>query len=265
MTNTAGRASTRPARRTLDGVPAHRLAARWGVPEAALIGVGTSALDVVHQRGAGGAHGGTTIIMEEQTAGRGRDGRTWYSPWGGIWVAVLLRPSPVPADVGVLAIRAGLVVADVIDDLLGGPRASIKWPNDVLVDDRKVAGILCEARSRGGAVEWLGLGVGVNVCNEIAPSLAGRAAALEEFAPGLARLAVLDRLVPAAAALSRGGPALDPAECAAFAARDWLCGRTLEAPIAGRATGIRPDGALVVAQGTRLVPVTDGHVRLAGA
>jgi BirA family biotin operon repressor/biotin-[acetyl-CoA-carboxylase] ligase len=249
--------------RTLDGVPAHRLAARWGVPHAAVYAERSSALDVVHELGATGAPHATSVIVEEQTAGRGRDGRVWHSPWGGVWLGMLIR-GPLPADYRVLAIRAGLVVADVIDELVGGPRAWIKWPNDVLLADRKVSGILCEARSKASALEWLGLGVGVNVSNDVPASLTQQAATLVEFAPGVGRLAVLDRLVPALAAIGRGGRELDPAECAAFAARDWLRGRALAAPVPGRAAGIRPDGSLVVTQGPASVSVTDGHVTLDG-
>jgi BirA family transcriptional regulator, biotin operon repressor / biotin---[acetyl-CoA-carboxylase] ligase len=250
------------SRPTLDGVPAHRLAARWGVPQALLVTQTGSALDVVHKLAAAGAPDRTSVVVEEQTAGRGRDGRAWQSPWGGVWLAMLLRPWPLPDDFRVLAIRAGLVVADVVDELLGSARARIKWPNDVLVADRKVAGILCEARSKGGALEWLGLGVGVNVTNEVP---AGLGAALCEFAPGIERLAVLDRLVPALGVIARGGAALDASEHRAFVSRDWLNGRTLLAPVPGRAAGIDPDGALLVVQGAGSVRITDGHVRLADA
>jgi len=254
--------TARTRHRTLDGVPAHRLAARWGVPQAELLSQHASALDVVHELGLAGAPDRTCVVVEEQTAGRGRDGRVWHSPWGGVWLGMLFRPN-VPSDVRVLSIRAGLIVADVVDELLCEPHARIKWPNDVLVADRKVAGILCEARSKCRVLVWLGLGIGVNVVNEIPSALTGQAAALGEFAPAIGRMGVLDRLVPALASIGRGGPLLDAGECAAFGARDWLRGRMLAAPVSGCAAGVRPDGALLVAQGTRAVPVTDGHVTLA--
>jgi len=247
---------------TLDTVPGHLLARRWGVPQATIFPVLTSSLDAVHELGAAGAPHGSTVIVEEQTAGRGRDGRTWRSPYGGVWLGVLLRPAR--ADVGALSIRAGLVVADAVDELLGAPRARVKWPNDVLVDDRKVAGVLCEGRWQGAALQWLALGVGVNVCNAIPAELAASAAALYELLPGVRRVDLLDRLVPGLAAVTAGGLTLTEAECAAFAERDWLRGggRVLRAPAAGRAVGIRPDGALLVDDGAGPVAVLEGHVEL---
>jgi len=248
------------ARVTLDGVPASALARRWGVPHTAVFRTLGSSLDAVHDFGARGAPHGTTVLAEEQTAGRGRDGRTWRSPAGGVWLGMLLRPGHV--ELGALSVRAGLVVADAVDELLGAPAARLKWPNDVLLADRKLAGVLCEARWQGEMPEWLALGVGVNVCNEIPAEFAQRAVALHEFVPGLRRVDVLDRLVPALAAVATGRPTLTEAECRAFAERDWLQGRELRTPAAGRARGLTPDGALLVEVGAGTVAVREGHVEL---
>jgi BirA family biotin operon repressor/biotin-[acetyl-CoA-carboxylase] ligase len=226
-----------------------------------------SSLDAIHDLGGQGAPSGTVVLAEEQTAGRGRDGRTWRSPLGGAWLGVLLRP-PVPAA-GVLSLRIGLVLADVVEAALGvrptslsGPRAALKWPNDVLVDDRKVAGILCETRWQGDAPQWLAVGVGVNVANGIPEEFLNQAVALSEFRPGIRRIDVLDVLVPALLRLTTHGAELTQFECAAFARRDWLRGRHLRAPLAGRAAGIRPDGALLVDTGAGTTMVRDGHVEL---
>ncbi|MGH7607785.1 MAG: biotin--[acetyl-CoA-carboxylase] ligase, partial [Gemmatimonadales bacterium] len=140
------------ARIAIDGVPAGHLARRWGVPRCAVFGRIGSSLDAVHELGAAGAPSGTIVIAAEQTAGRGRDGRLWQSPPGGVWLGMLLRHAAPAA--GVLSLRMGLVVADVVDELLGADRARLKWPNDVLVGDRKVAGVLAEARWHGGAPQW---------------------------------------------------------------------------------------------------------------
>src|SRR2546425_9646760 len=117
---------------------------------------------------------------------------------------MLLRPPPALPAAGVLSLRVGLVLADVVEAVLGerptslaGPRAGLKWPNDVLVDDRKVAGILCEGRWQGDTLQWLAVGIGVNVANEIPPDLAGRAVALRELRPTARRIDVLDQLAPA--------------------------------------------------------------------
>ena len=200
------------------------------------------------------------VLAEEQTAGRGRDGRTWRSPAGGVWLGMLVRP-PFPAA-GILSLRAGLVLADVVDDLLGAARAQLKWPNDVLVDGRKLAGILCEARWQGDAPQWLAIGIGINVANEIAAELADRAITMQEFRPGIRRIDLLDRLIPALRPLTTHHAPLTEHECAAFARRDWLRGRHIRAPLAGRAAGIRPDGALLVDTGAGTTMVRDGHVEL---
>jgi BirA family transcriptional regulator, biotin operon repressor / biotin---[acetyl-CoA-carboxylase] ligase len=246
---------------TLDGVPAAELAARWGVPDCGLFPQLTSTLDAIHQLGVQGAPAATTVIAEQQTAGRGRDGRTWHAPLGGVWLGVLFRPQhAVP---GTASIRAGLAVADTVDALLGGPVARLKWPNDVLLDDRKLAGILCEGRWQGERLQWLAVGVGVNVRNAVPAALESRAIALAERLPAVRRSDVLDRLVPALVRSAALDPALSDEECAAFAERDWLRGRQLRSPAAGRAGGLRPDGALLVDLGAATIAVREGHVELA--
>lgn len=246
---------------TLDDIPANLLARRWGVPQCGVFRSLASSLDAIHDVAAQGAPAGTVVVAEEQTAGRGRDGRTWRSPAGGVWLGMLLRP-PVPV-LGALSLRVGLVLADIVDDLIGrGARARLKWPNDVLVDDRKIAGILCEGRWQGEALQWLGVGVGVNVVNDIPPELAGRAMALRELLPEVRRIDVLDRLIPPLIRLTAPSAQLTEFECMAFAQRDWLRGRQIRAPIAGRAAGVRPDGALLVDTGAGTTMVREGHVEL---
>jgi BirA family biotin operon repressor/biotin-[acetyl-CoA-carboxylase] ligase len=248
-------------------MPASVLARRWGIPQCGVFRTLSSSLDAIHDLGAQGAPAGTVVIAEQQTAGRGRDGRTWRSPPGGVWLGMLLRP-PLPAP-GVLSLRIGLVLSDVVEAVLGvrptslsGPRAGLKWPNDVLVDDRKVAGILCESRWQGDALQWLGVGIGINVANDIPPELGDRAVALRDLRPNVRRLDVLDGLVPALLRLTTHDARLTEFECAAFARRDWLRGRQIRAPLAGRAAGIRPDGALLVDTGAGTTMVRDGHVEL---
>lgn len=248
------------ARLAIDDIPAAALPRRWGVPQCGLYRTLSTSLDVIHELGAQGAPAGAVVLAEEQTAGRGRDGRTWKSPAGGVWLAILVRP-PLP-EAGLLSLRAGLVVADVVDELLGAPRAQLKWPNDVLIDNRKVAGILSEARWQGDTPQWLGLGIGVNVVNEIPPELADRAIALNEVLPNVRRINILDRLVPALRPLTTHHAPLTDREVAAFAQRDWLRGRQIRTPLAGRAAGIRPDGALLVDTGAGTTMVRDGHVEL---
>ena len=255
------------ARVAVDGIPAAALARRWGVPQCGVFRTLPSALDAIHALGAQGAPSGAAVLAEEQTEGRGREGRTWRSPPGGVWLGMLLRP-PLPAP-GVLSLRIGLVLADVVESVLAAApaaaasaRAALKWPNDVLVDDRKIAGILCETRWQGDTLQWLAAGIGINVANEIPAELGDRAVALREFRPDVRRLDVLDLLVPALLRLATHDARLSEFECAAFARRDWLRGRDIRAPLAGRAAGIRPDGALLVDTAAGVGVVRDGHVLL---
>jgi len=248
------------ARIGIDDIPAAALARRWGIPQCGVFRTLPSALDAIHDLGAQGAPGGTVVLAEEQTAGRGRDGRTWRSPAGGVWLGMLLR-APVPVA-GVLSLRIGLVLADVVEAVVPGRRPALKWPNDVLVSDRKIAGILCESRWQGDALQWLGVGIGINVANAVPAELEQQAISLSELRPGVRRIDVLDVLVPALVRLTAHGAQLTEFECAAFARRDWLRGRQIRAPLAGRAAGIRPDGALLVDTGAGTTMVRDGHVEL---
>jgi BirA family biotin operon repressor/biotin-[acetyl-CoA-carboxylase] ligase len=100
---------------------------------------------------------GTVVVADAQSAGRGRLGRTWHTaPGKSLALSVLLRQGCEPPALHLLPLAAGLVVAEALEVL--GARPSLKWPNDVLLEGRKVAGVLCEAR-RGAAV----VGVGVNL------------------------------------------------------------------------------------------------------
>jgi BirA family biotin operon repressor/biotin-[acetyl-CoA-carboxylase] ligase len=247
---------------TLDGISAAALARRWGVPRCQLLSSVGSALDVVHDLGESAAPTGSVVVAVEQTAGRGRDGRSWSSPEGGAWFAVLLRPAGGVAGgtLGIVSIRAGMIVADVVDELLGTQEARLKWPNDVLLRDRKLAGVLCEGRWQGDALQWLAVGLGVNVANEIPPPLRATAIALREVLPDVRPLDVLDRLVPPLARLGAPTSRLTEPECTAFAARDWLRDRALKSPVAGRGAGVREDGALLVAVAGNLTVVRDGHI-----
>lgn len=246
---------------TLDGIPAAALARRWGVPHCELAASLGSTLDRAHVLGAEGAAAGTIVLALEQTAGRGRDGRTWHSPPGGLWLGVLLRPRAV--TLGITSIRSGLVLADVVDELAGQPVARLKWPNDVLVDDRKLAGVLCEGRWQGETPQWLAVGMGVNVTNEIPAAVRDTAVALVEVVPRVRLLDVLDRLVPPLALLGAAAERLTEQECAAYAARDWLRDRPLRSPVRGRARGVRPDGALLVEQDLDVAVIREGHIEVA--
>jgi BirA family biotin operon repressor/biotin-[acetyl-CoA-carboxylase] ligase len=116
--------------------------------------------DVAKRRAQEGAKEGTVIIAEEQTAGRGRIKRRWLSPRGSIALSIILYP-PL-AYLPSLIMVASLAVARSIGQVTG-LKAKIKWPNDVLVNDKKICGILVESDVRGNKVDYAVIGIGINV------------------------------------------------------------------------------------------------------
>lgn len=121
----------------------------------------TSTNDVAAQQANAGARHGHTVLSEEQTSGRGRHGRTWLSPRGGIWLTTILRAPLTLHPLSNLTTIAALAVAKTIDSNLG-VRARVRWPNDILVGDRKLAGIIVETKFKGNQLEYALVGVGIN-------------------------------------------------------------------------------------------------------
>jgi BirA family biotin operon repressor/biotin-[acetyl-CoA-carboxylase] ligase len=193
----------------------------------------TSTNDRARALAAGGAPHGTLVTAAAQTAGRGRQGRAWSAPPGQalLMSLVLHRPRRL------LPLAAAVAVAET-----AGPAAAIKWPNDVLVDGRKVAGILAEGRPQEG---WAVLGVGLNVAvrlDDLPPELRDTAATLGLEPTDVE--AVLERLL---GALERALELDDDALLDAWRARDALRGREIAwAAGHGRAAGVDGDGRLVV-------------------
>ena len=224
-----------------EGTDAPALAAALDLPRVELHARLGSTLDRAHELAADGAPAGTLVLAEAQTAGRGRAGRVWESPAGtGIWLALVERPSD-PAAIQVLSIRAGLRAARVLDRF-AGDTVGLKWPNDLQLGGRKLAGILIEARWRDGRADWVAIGFGINV--RIPAGVADAAA----LATGTDRLDVLAELVPAlrAAAAARGP--LTPRELEEYASRDAARGRRCREPAVGEVRGITATGALLVAR-----------------
>lgn len=205
-----------------------------------------------------GAVEGTAVLAEAQRAGRGRLGREWFSPPGvNLYVSVLFRPGFAVREALRFSFIASLALADAVRQLALEP--SIKWPNDVLVQGKKVAGTLVECPMRGDEIECLVLGVGVNVNVDHTALRAG----LGREAAGATSLAAalgyeVDRNTLAASYLTHldrwaeryrtAGPA---AVVEAWQQRDILTGRRVEVRrgegfLVGRALGVDPEGRLVV-------------------
>ena len=103
----------------------------------------------------------TAVMADEQTRGKGRAGRNWWSPRGNLYLSVLLRPRIAAAMLPRVSILASLALFRAIGDKTG--KLALKWPNDLLLGNRKVAGILPTARTEGGRVNWVVIGFGVNL------------------------------------------------------------------------------------------------------
>ena len=113
---------------------------------------------------ADGAPEGSVFLAEEQTAGRGRGANTWDSQRSsGIYCSVILRPALPPSQVLVLSLAAGLAVKSAIQQISAAVNVDLKWPNDVLIGDKKVCGILTEMNAEATRVRYIVVGVGINV------------------------------------------------------------------------------------------------------
>jgi BirA family transcriptional regulator, biotin operon repressor / biotin---[acetyl-CoA-carboxylase] ligase len=220
--------------------------------------------DVLKERARRGAPEWTVVLAERQSAGRGRQGRAWASPAGNVYLSVLLRPRF--AAVSVVPLAAGLAVAEALPQV----QARLKWPNDVLVNGRKLAGILAEAQSGPSGVEHVVLGIGVNVAPaELPPELresatslfreTGLAAEPEEVAA-----AVLGRLRVCYDALAQGNAAALLERWRERSLPWW--GREVEARAAGGTATLRGIARGVSEQGALLIEGPDGtvHPVLAG-
>ncbi len=112
---------------------------------------------------------GTVIIAESQTHGRGRMGRKWISPEGGLWLSIILKPEIEPLHAPRITFLAGLAVAKTISSY--GLVARIKWPNDILIKGKKVSGILTEMEAGIDQIDYciVGIGIDANVDTELFP------------------------------------------------------------------------------------------------
>lgn len=211
---------------------------------------------------AGAAHG-TTVIAEHQTAGRGRHGRSWSDrPGASLLLSMVLRPDSAAreaTDPAVLPLLVGLACARAIR-AAGGPAVGVEWPNDLVIGDAKLGGILCEASLRAGSLDFVVVGIGINVeavpdhldadvrahAIALADASGGRAADRTALAGELVR-----RIVPLRADSGFAGDDL-----AELRRLDALAGRRVRLATGreGIARGILPDGGLAIeADGEQLI------------
>ena len=231
-----------------------------------------STQDVARALAERGAPHGTLVVAEEQTAGRGRVGRAYACPRGGIWCTLLLRGPVAPAVAPLVSLAAGAAAARAIQAETG-LAPLLKWPNDVQVRGRKVVGILTEVVAEEQAVHWFLLGTGVNAnvdpaafpadLRPLATSLAA------ELGRPVSRPRLLQRYLLELEALYDRLLAGDrTAVLAAWRALPNILGRRVRASLwegtmEGAAAGLADDGSLLLrTAGGETVRITAGDVRL---
>lgn len=209
--------------------------------------------DEAARRARDGAAHGTVVLARTQTAGRGRDGRAWQSPPdAGLYLSAVVRPPLALAAVPPLTLAIGVGLCDALRES-GAAGAVLKWPNDILVERAKLAGVLVEAQSEGARLGAVIVGIGVNLRGARPPAL--HATTIAEAA-GLADDAV-DRERVLAAVLAEVGAWIDRYIAGGLAevVPAWQArmahGLTARATIVGRAVvgelaGLAPDGAVVL-------------------
>jgi BirA family biotin operon repressor/biotin-[acetyl-CoA-carboxylase] ligase len=233
----------------------------------------TSTMDLASEAAQVGASEGWVVLADEQTAGRGRRGRHWSSPPGaGLYLSFVLRPALQamrPSLVSLLTLAAGVAVRDAITRA-SGLTPDLKWPNDVMVNQRKLAGILAEGVSIGTSLQTVILGIGINVSRGSHPSvLAERATSLEaEMSQPPDRVALLQEVLVMMATrydqLRSGRPdqVLDAWRAAAprchGASIEWDSPQGVRH---GLSAGVDHDGALLVTTSQGTERIIAGEVR----
>ncbi len=215
-----------------------------------------STSDYCIEQAKSGAPAGLAVMARQQSAGRGSRGRTWTAPEKNLNLSVLLRPACAASQAGLFSLMAGVSVAEALP-----VQTMLKWPNDILAGGAKLAGILIDAAPRDQHLEWLVIGIGINLAN--APAIPGRATTALQFhgvamAPDDAATAVLE-------ALSRWHQAKPQQIIAAWLSRAHPVGTklTINGSKTGHFAGLTEAGELRLATGSRIEIFNTGEVMLA--
>jgi BirA family biotin operon repressor/biotin-[acetyl-CoA-carboxylase] ligase len=208
---------------------------------------------------ADGAPGGTVVVADVQTAGRGRLGRSWWSePGTTLTASWVMRPDDPPERWTLVPLACGVASALALRSLTGLD-VTLKWPNDVVIGDRKLAGILVEARPPEFAVA----GIGVNLSCAIPPDLAGIATSVAiQGAAVPERPALLAAILEELDAVLRSGEVVERyRELCSTIGREVRVERAGATDVVGRATDVAANGALLVSTATEgVVEVAAGDV-----
>jgi len=231
---------------------------------------------IVDAEGTAGTGEGLLVMADMQTAGRGRMDRGWFSPPGvNLYFSLLLRPDVEPHCVASLPLVVGLAVAEGLAECAPALQPKIKWPNDIHVGGKKICGILCEMHLKDGRVDYLVAGIGVNVnilAKHLPPELQATATSIAiETGQTIPRENVL------AAILNRFEPLYDEWRAFGFKALaqqvnmlDALRGKHLRMELSGKptegtASGILPDGALLLKTPKGTTSVYSGEAHIVGS
>ena len=213
---------------------------------------------------------GTVVVAERQAQGYGRMKRAWVSPKGGIWFSIVLRPRMLPDKVPQITLAVSIALCRVIKGLTG-VNASIKWPNDVVFEGKKIAGILTEMSAEVGRVNWVVMGIGINANNTAAGELKNTAVSLKDISGIVVNRAellalLLKEINISFAKLCKKGflPIKDE-----YNKLSVLTGKNIEvdAPegrISGVASGVDEKGLLRVIDGKRTHKIIAGEVSMRG-
>ena len=154
-----------------------------------------STMDLAMQLGMDGAASGSVVLAESQIKGRGRLGRVWFSPkYKGIYLSLILRPKILPAACPILTLMSAVSICEAVKKVTDLD-AQIKWPNDVLLHNKKVAGILTEMNAEVDKVNFVVIGIGLNVNNDKKSLIAGATSLKEQQGEEISRVLLLQELL----------------------------------------------------------------------
>lgn len=257
---------------SFEGLKLAALRERWDRPHVHVYSKIESTNTLAVELADEGAAAGTIVLANEQTGGRGVAKRRWHSPKGaGLYLSLVLRPKEVPNPL-LLPLLAGFAAARALEVFGSGAAVGVKWPNDLIIADRKAGGVIAEGSWSGPRPRYVVLGIGVNVHQRAAdfPAALRPVAISLDMAAGRAvsRIELADRVIAEVETSCLNPPEiLDREFLRRFDDYDWLRDRRCSidsggpAPSVGTAVGIAPDGALLFRPDRGgLLRVTAGHV-----
>jgi len=154
-----------------------------------------STMDVAMQLGIKGASEGTLVLTESQTKGKGRLGRSWFSPkYKGIYLSLILKPKMLPSQAAILTLLSAVSICEAIKSLVNLD-VQIKWPNDILLGNKKLAGILTELNAEMDKINFVSIGIGLNVNNDKKTLISGATSIKEHKKEQINRVILLQEIL----------------------------------------------------------------------